>query len=84
MTDPCPQCAEKAWSNHGTTDVTVMDYIPHDLLEKHQKGLIKINFEEYITGFIKTAGFTCKSCGYTVMKDENGNITPYHYDDIEK
>ena len=84
MTDSCPQCGENRWSIHGTKDITLMKEIPKDLLEKHHKGLIKIDFEEYRLGSVKTSGFTCKSCGYTVLKDENGNLHPQNYTDIEK
>jgi hypothetical protein len=33
---------------------------------------------------IKTSGFTYKTCGHTVMKDEKGNLYPQNYTDIEK
>lgn len=84
MTSSCPQCGGNKWSNHGTQDITLMKEIPKDLLEKHDKGEIKIDFEEYRLGYVKTSGFTCKLCGYTVMKDENGNTYPQNYNDIEK
>ena len=84
MTDPCSQCGENRWLNQGTREIPIMREIPKDLLEKHHRGEIKIDFEEYRLGHVKTAGFTCKSCGYTVMKDEHGNVTPWNYTDIEK
>ena len=80
MTKPCPQCGENNWSNHGTQDIAV---IPEELLEKDRNGE-KINWEEYNFDRIKTVGFTCKSCRYTIMKDEHGNVTPWNYTDIEK
>lgn len=84
MTTPCPHCGENRWSSHGTADLTVLREIDPELLEKYHKGEIKIDFEEYRVGVLKTSGFTCKSCGYTVMKDENGNLHPQNYTDIEK
>lgn len=84
MINPCPHCGENRWSNHGTNEIPIMKDIPKDLLEKHHREEITIDFEEYRLGYLKTAGFTCKSCGYTTMKDEKGNLYPQNYDDIEK
>ncbi|GEM_PF-5892880 len=81
---PCSQCGESKWSFHGTVDIPLMREIPEDLLKKHHKGLVKIDFEEYRLGFVKTTGFTCKSCGFTLMKDDKGNSYPQDYTDIEK
>lgn len=80
MTTPCPQCGENRWSNHGTTEIPI---IPHELIDRQNKGE-KIYWEKYDFERIKTVGFTCKSCGYTIMKDENGNMKKWDYTDIEK
>ncbi len=59
------------------------EIIPEDLIERSKKGE-KINWDEYNFDRLQTSGFTCKSCGYIVMKDEKGNLYPQNYSDIEK